>query len=208
MTSLLLASASPARAATLRAAGIEPTIVVSDVDEPAALAEARKNGPLNVAESVQVLAEAKARAVAAEHPGRADITLGCDSLLELDGEGLGKPESARVARERWRRMRGRTGTLHPALRDHLRRAGAGASTEVSFADISDGVDAYVATGEPLKVAERSPSTPRRSVHHANPRGSPRRRGAELARIADHARRPRVLLALPVGAVSGKFVQCS
>jgi len=156
VTSLLLASASPARAATLRAAGIEPTIVVSDVDEPAALAEARKNGPLSVAESVQVLAEAKARAVAAEHPGRADITLGCDSLLELDGEGLGKPESAHVARERWRRMRGRTGTLHTghfAITSDGRSAAAGASTEVSFADISDEeIDAYVATGEPLKVA--------------------------------------------------------
>jgi len=156
VTSLLLASASPARAATLRAAGIEPIIVVSDVDEPAALAEAAKNGPLTVAESVQVLAEAKARAVAAEHPGRADITLGCDSLLELDGEGLGKPESARVARERWRRMRGRTGTLHTghfAITSGGRTAGASASTEVTFAHVSDEeIDAYVATGEPLKVA--------------------------------------------------------
>lgn len=156
MTSLLLASASPARAATLRAAGIEPTIVVSDVDEPAALMEARKNGPLSVAESVQVLAEAKARAVAAEHPGLADITLGCDSLLELDGEGLGKPQSARVARERWHRMRGRTGTLHTghfAISAGGRTAAACASTEVTFADVSDEeIDAYVSTGEPLQVA--------------------------------------------------------
>ena len=156
MTSLLLASASPARAATLRAAGIDPIIVVSDVDEPAALAQARKNGPLSVAESVQVLAEAKARAVAAEHPGRADLTLGCDSLLELDGEGLGKPESTHVAHERWRRMRGRTGTLHTGhftITSDGRGAGACASTEVTFADVSDEeIDAYVATGEPLKVA--------------------------------------------------------
>lgn len=152
MTSLLLASASPARAATLRAAGIDPLIEVSHVDEDAALAA---HGPLSVAASVQVLAEAKARAVAAARP-QVDLILGCDSMFELDGVALGKPGTAQVAARRWRDMRGRTGTLHTGhfliASSGATRAG-GARTEVTFADVTDAeIDAYVATGEPLGVA--------------------------------------------------------
>ena len=83
--------------------------------------------------------------------------LGCDSVLELDGEALGKPETADVAVERWRAMRGRTGVLHTGhcLREAAsgRVAAATASTTVHFADVSDDeIAAYVATGEPLWVA--------------------------------------------------------
>lgn len=156
MTSLLLASASPARAATLRSAGIEPIIHVADVDEHALLETAQADGPLPVSRSVQILAEAKARAVARAHPGVADVVLGCDSMLELDGEGLGKPHTPEVARQRWLRMRGRTGILHTGhfiIDRDGRTAEACASTEVSFANITDAeIEAYIATGEPLKVA--------------------------------------------------------
>lgn len=156
MTTLLLASASPARAATLRSAGIEPIIHVADVDEDALLSAAQANGPLPVPQAVQILAEAKARAVARAHPAAADVVLGCDSMLELDGEGLGKPHTPEVARQRWSRMRGRTGTLHTGhfVIDHRgRTASACASTEVTFANITDAeIDAYIATGEPLEVA--------------------------------------------------------
>lgn len=156
VTSLLLASASPARAATLRSAGIEPIIHVADVDEHALLETAQADGPLPVSRSVQILAEAKARAVARAHPGVADVVLGCDSMLELDGEGLGKPHTPEVARQRWLRMRGRTGILHTGhfiIDRDGRTAEACASTEVSFANITDAeIEAYIATGEPLKVA--------------------------------------------------------
>lgn len=154
MTSLLLASASPARAATLRAAGIDPLIEVADIDEDATLAAA--GAGLDVAQSVLLLAEAKAQAVAAAHPGAADLILGCDSMLELEGQALGKPHDTDVARQRWRAMRGRTGTLHTGhaviTRDG-RSASAIASTEVTFAHVSDEeIEAYLATGEPLHVA--------------------------------------------------------
>ena len=83
--------------------------------------------------------------------------LGCDSVLELDGEALGKPADAAEATARWRAMRGRSGVLHTghALRDtasgHV--ASATASTTVHFADVTDAeIAAYVATGEPLHVA--------------------------------------------------------
>jgi septum formation protein len=163
MTVLVLASASPARLATLRAAGVEPTVVVSAVDEQAAVAEATARfGALEPADIALLLARAKCEAVAAQQTASA-LVLGCDSVLELDGEAHGKPVDAQEARERWRRMRGRSGTLHTGhwLRDERSDAhggtpatlGATASTVVHFADLSDAeIDAYVATGEPLDVA--------------------------------------------------------
>ncbi|HEY3015713.1 MAG TPA: Maf family protein [Nocardioides sp.] len=151
MTHLVLASASPARLATLRSAGVEPTVIVSGVDE------SQVDG-LPPAELALQLAELKAAAVA----GRSDlpaeaVVLGCDSLLELDGRALGKPETAEDAVLRWKSMRGRTGVLHTghALHDTVTGAvaAATASTVVRFADLTvEEIEAYVATGEPLQVA--------------------------------------------------------
>jgi septum formation protein len=157
---LVLASKSPARLATLRSAGVEPTVRVSDVDEDAILAAARERfGALDPVDAVLLLAQAKAEAIARDADDDA-VVLGCDSMLELDGEVVGKPVDADDARARWRAMRGRSGVLHTGhwLVD-LRDAGSGAtlgatsSTTVYFADIDDDeIDAYVATGEPLHVA--------------------------------------------------------
>ncbi len=161
---LVLASASPARLATLRSAGIEPEVVVSDVDEDAALADAvaAAGRELSVAEQVTVLARVKAEAVAARldtasPSGRSALVLGGDSLLELDGVAHGKPGAAEVARERWRAMSGQRGTLHTG--HHLldlatgRAASGVASTQVDFGVVDDDeIDAYIATGEPLAVA--------------------------------------------------------
>ena len=149
MTVLVLASASPARLATLRAAGVEPLVIVSGVDET----QVADVPPVELALQ---LAELKCAAVAGrdEVPAGA-LVLGCDSVLELDGEPFGKPEDAATARERWRTMRGRSGVLHTghALQQGDRVAAATASTVVHFADLSDDeIDAYVATGEPLQVA--------------------------------------------------------
>lgn len=148
---LVLASASPARLATLRAAGIEPLVIVSGVDE------SQLDG-LPPAELALQLAELKCGAVATRDdvPSEA-LVLGCDSVLELDGLALGKPGSAADAVARWRAMRGRSGVLHTGhcLREAAtgRVAAATASTTVHFADVSDDeIAAYVATGEPLWVA--------------------------------------------------------
>ncbi|HEV7824343.1 MAG TPA: nucleoside triphosphate pyrophosphatase [Mycobacteriales bacterium] len=147
---LVLASASPARLATLRAAGMAPRVVVSGVDEDAVAAALTDPSPANVC---QALAVAKARVVAATEPDA--LVVGCDSILELDGEIHGKPASADEARERWSRMAGRTGTL---LTGHCvvsggREASGVASTLVRFGTpTSAELDAYLATGEPLRVA--------------------------------------------------------
>ncbi len=166
MTRLLLASASPARRATLRAAGVEPVVAVSDVDEHDVLTDAvAAAGALTPAEAVLVLARAKAEDVAAKlalHPRTRDVVvLGCDSMLEFGGEVLGKPADAAQAAARWRAMRGSHGVLHTGhwLVDARPDDGTGlavgetASTTVWFADLSDEeIDAYVATEEPLRVA--------------------------------------------------------
>jgi septum formation protein len=159
---LVLASASPARLRTLRDAGIDPLVDVADVDEPAIVADyaARGGAELSAVDVALVLARAKAEVVA----DRTDdaLVVGCDSVLELDGEVHGRPVDASEATARWLRMRGREGVLHTGhwLVD-TRRApdgsgatlGAVASTVVRFADLSDAeIAAYVATGEPLRVA--------------------------------------------------------
>ena len=147
----VLASASPARRTLLRAAGIEPEIAVSGVDEEGVTAD-------RTDELCLLLARLKASAVAdGLPPGRRALVLGCDSMLDFDGRALGKPTDAADAVARWRAMRGRSGTLHTGhcLIDtgSGKRAEAVASTVVHFADVTDAeIDAYIATGEPLRVA--------------------------------------------------------
>jgi septum formation protein len=179
---LVLASQSPARLATLKSAGVTPDVVVSGVDEDRVLADAADRfGELDPADAVLVLAQAKAEQVASRlEEARRDagsgagdespvesledpadvIVVGCDSMLEIDGDVVGKPADAATARERWRSMRGGKGVLHSGhwVVD-LRAGGTGgtlgstSSTTVWFADIDDDeIDAYVATGEPLHVA--------------------------------------------------------
>lgn len=151
MTPFVLASASPARLATLRKAGLDPVVVVSGVDED------QLDG-LPPTELALRLAELKCAAVAGRDDLPADaVVLGCDSVLELDGEALGKPGTAEEATRRWRAMRGRSGVLLTghALIDRAtgREVSATASTTVHFADVTDEeIAAYVATGEPLHVA--------------------------------------------------------
>jgi septum formation protein len=143
----VLASSSPARLATLRAAGVEPEVVVSGVPEDDVTGR-----PVDVAAT---LAQRKALAVAG---GLDDaLVLGCDSVLDLDGEALGKPADSADAIDRWRRMRGRSGVLHTGhflvdTTSHT-QTGAVASTVVHFAALRDDeIAAYVGTGEPLAVA--------------------------------------------------------
>ncbi|WP_183093865.1 Maf family protein [Nocardioides stalactiti] len=151
MPTFVLASASPARLKTLRSAGLDPTVIVSGVDESQA-------DGLPPFEMALQLAELKCAAVAERDDLPADaLVLGCDSVLELDGEALGKPADAADAVRRWHAMRGRSGVLYTghSLRDTTsgRVAAATASTTVHFADVTDAeIDAYVATGEPLHVA--------------------------------------------------------
>ena len=179
---LVLASASPARRATLIAAGITPLVRVSTVDEDAVLAAlpgglAFSGTATTPADEVSALAAAKCldvcEALARNSPDLPDgepvLVVGCDSMLEIGGQMLGKPHTPEVARERIAAMRRTTATLwtgHCAAilapassaqdgdtRVVTASVTRSASTLVHFGDISDAeIDAYVATGEPLHVA--------------------------------------------------------
>lgn len=147
---LVIASASPARLRLLTQAGFTPEVVVSGVDEDAISAP-------DPTALVLVLATAKAEAVAARSDVRGALVLGCDSLLDVDGEVHGKPRDANEAKARLQRLRGREGVLRTGhcLIDTTTavRADGVASTTVRFGDYDDDeLDAYIATGEPLAVA--------------------------------------------------------
>ena len=82
--------------------------------------------------------------------------LAADTLLDLDGDALGKPADADDARRILRRLAGRAHRVHTGVcvraPDGTLRTGR-ATTTVEFAPFAaDGIDAYVATGEPMGKA--------------------------------------------------------
>jgi septum formation protein len=147
---LILASASPARLGLLRRAGLDPEVVVSGVAEDDVVAP---DTPTLVAR----LARRKAEAVAGDQRAAGALVLGCDSLLDFDGQAQGKPGGPDVASRWWRERRGRSATLltgHCLIDTSTQRDTAGVmATVVRFGDPSDEeIDAYVRTGEPMAVA--------------------------------------------------------
>ena len=133
---------------TFTNSGIEAIVCPSDFDESQVQVE-------DTVELVQTLANCKAKTVASQFSDA--LILACDSLLAVGEEIYGKPESSEVAIARWQKMRGQQGILYTGhvLLDQPRnkqliRCGI---TKVYFANVSDrAIEAYVASGEPLKCA--------------------------------------------------------
>jgi septum formation protein len=154
---VLLASASTSRYSLLVNAGITPLVQVSHVDEDAI---AEELSPIKTADLCVALATAKGEAVVKEitvTENRNLLVIAADSMLEFEGESLGKPGSPEVAIARWKAMRGKSGYLHTGhwvmdvVSGQVRSGLAGAKVE--FADVSDAeILAYVESGEPLSVA--------------------------------------------------------
>lgn len=166
MTSLVLGSRSPARRATLQAAGIAAEVRQSDVDEDAMVAEYQVEAPEDVS---LLLARKKAESVASgilserEKPTADVVVLGCDSVFFQNGAVHGKPHTIANARARLRELSGNSGELYSGLwLIDLRSpedGGTGATigtttrTTVHIDPLSETeIEAYLASGEPLEVA--------------------------------------------------------
>lgn len=106
--SLVLASGSAVRADMLRRAGLEIEVVPARIDEAAVRAAlaAEEAPPRDVADA---LAEMKARKVSERTPGA--LVLGCDQVLEHDGDVLSRPESPDAVKSQLRRLRGERHSL-------------------------------------------------------------------------------------------------
>lgn len=133
----------------MEGSGLRPEVVVSNVSEDGV-------DHLPAAKATLILAKRKAEAVAEKVEGGA-LVIGCDSMLELGDATFGKPSSPDEARLRWQQMRNRSGVLHTGhcVIDTASRTQAARtdSATVRFGDPTDAeIDAYVATGEPLRVA--------------------------------------------------------
>jgi septum formation protein len=141
---LVLASASPRRAELLRAAGINFTVRVADIDETIRPRELPRDYVLR-------LSREKARAVAQGD----ELVLGADTTVVINDRIVGKPVDAEDASRMLRSLSGRWHEVLTAV--SLARAGRIlsdiASTRVKFAELSQAeVDWYVATGEPMDKA--------------------------------------------------------
>lgn len=144
----VLASASPARRRLLQSAGIEPIVYPSDFDE----SQVQLSDPRQL---VQTLAQRKAETVAPQF--KSALIMGCDSVLAINDEIYGKPLDAQEARQRWQKMPGNFGDLytgHTLIDLSQNRTLVKCQvTRVYFAQMSDlAINAYIATGEPLKCA--------------------------------------------------------
>ncbi len=151
MPEIILASASPSRKRLLQAAGIEPRIVVSNVDEDDPIYAA-----MNPREMVLALAIVKAHTVR-ELVDEPALIMACDSTFEFAGQSLGKPVTPNKAVERARLLSGNSGLLHTGhcLIDTEKGVEISdiATTKVNFSKLSEEeISDYVASGEPLEVA--------------------------------------------------------
>jgi len=151
MPTLVLASQSASRRRLLESAGLKPTIMVSNVDEETDFFNSMKPQDMVIA-----LAITKAHTVR-EQVNYPAIIIGCDSTFEFEGQSLGKPGSASVAKERAQRVRGKSGYLHTGHcvidTQKEREISDRITTKVTFTDMTDAeIDDYIESGEPLHVA--------------------------------------------------------
>ena len=144
--SLILASGSPRRKELLSLYTTNFEICVSDFDENAVTAA-------TPAELVEKLARGKCLAVSAQHPG--DIVLGCDTVVDVEGEIFGKPHSTEDAKWMLRALSGSTHLVHTGVcvSDGKRTESFVDTCKVKFFPISEEeIDAYTATQEPYDKA--------------------------------------------------------
>lgn len=159
----VLGSSSPARLATLQRAGVRPEVLDPEVDEDAVTAA-------SVSQLTATLAELKGTNVLGRLdelpsppslvPAAPTVIVACDTMLEFEGQPVGKPGTPERAIVRWYRMRGHQGVLHTGHHvirvdpdGTVRASTRVGTTVVTFADLTDAeIAAYAASGEPERVA--------------------------------------------------------
>lgn len=147
---LVLASQSPSRRMLLEQGGVRPVLRPAHIDEDALIASLHS---VDAATTVSTLARAKAETAITEFPD--DVVVGCDSMLLLDGELLGKPHTVEATIERWKAQRGKEAQL---LTGHAVWFGGQwvvdtVATTIRFGDVSDAdIEAYARSGQPLECA--------------------------------------------------------
>ena len=151
MPKIVLASQSTSRRRLLEGAGINPTIIVSNVDEETDFFNA-----MSPADMVIALAVTKAHTVR-EQIDYPALIIGCDSTFDVDGVSFGKPGTPDIARERAKKISGRSGLLHTGhcIIDTAqgRESADRVTTKVTFSELTDQeIEDYIASGEPLQVA--------------------------------------------------------
>jgi len=144
---LILGSRSPRRHQLLREAGVTFVVIESGTDETPLPGEAARDFALRMARE-------KALAVSIKSPE--DLVLAADTVVEIDGDTLNKPEGAEQARAMLRRLSGRTHTVITAFalaRNKVVMESTPIQSRVTFRKLSDDlIDAYIASGEPFDKA--------------------------------------------------------
>ena len=107
INSLILASASPGRAELLRSAGYRFRQIPADIPEPPRPAQ------LSIRAYLLNLAAAKARTVAQHHPQ--SFVIAADTVLEFNGQLIGKPAQAAAALAMLRLLCGHTHRIWTAV---------------------------------------------------------------------------------------------
>jgi septum formation protein len=130
--------------------GVEFEVRPVDMDESMRAGE-------GVLKHVQRLALEKARLGYTQAALQANdlAVLAADTVVEVDGEVLGKPENAGQAAAFLARLSGKKHKVHTAVAivTANRELSALSSSEVEFAQLTDSqINAYVATGEPMDKA--------------------------------------------------------
>jgi septum formation protein len=150
MRPIILASASPRRAALLTQIGLPFEVMVSEVDESGVSFE-------NPARGAMTLALRKAETVAERIAEPERVVLGADTVVVLDDRILGKPGGPAEAAAMLRRLAGRSHRVITGLAlvesGTVRRSVFHEQTTVYMRACGDAeIAAYVATGEPLDKA--------------------------------------------------------
>jgi septum formation protein len=148
MLPLILASASPRRRQLLQEAGVRFSVIPSGAAEDVYPGESPETYALRVASE-------KAREVAQKHPGH--WVLGADTIVEIDGQILGKPCDTADGARMLRLLSGRTHRVMTAfvLLDGVGqiRASQVVISHVTFKTLSeDQIHDYLSTGEPMDKA--------------------------------------------------------